>query len=111
LKLTPQSQQKRSSRHSLVETEETLQKILPEIKPADHSMWLDDVRVLKGDCAVRDINNLPDNGHLYAAHVINALWKVTKGEAIIPSDVGQNQMWAAQYIVTTIPIHRSHLVD
>lgn len=76
---------------------ETLQKILPEIKPADHSMWLDDVRVLKGDCAVRDINNLPDNGHLYAAHVINALWKVTKGEAIIASDVGQNQMWAAQY--------------
>ena len=30
---------------------------------------------LKGDSAVRDIQNLPDNGHLYAAHVINDLWR------------------------------------
>jgi len=76
---------------------ETLQKILPSIKPADHSDWLNQVNTLKGDCAIRDIKNLPDNGHLYAAHVIHALWQVTKGDAIIASDVGQNQMWAAQY--------------
>jgi len=29
--------------------------------------------------------------------VIEKLWEVTKGEAIITSDVGQHQMWAAQY--------------
>ena len=34
---------------------------------------------LKGDSAVRDIQNLPDNGHLYAAHVINDLWRETRG--------------------------------
>ena len=46
---------------------------------------------------MRDIQNLPDNGHLYAAHVINALWRETKGEAIVVTDVGQHQMWEAQY--------------
>jgi acetolactate synthase-1/2/3 large subunit len=30
-------------------------------------------------------------------HVIEQLWKVTKGDAIVTSDVGQHQMWAAQY--------------
>jgi len=29
--------------------------------------------------------------------VIEQLWKVTKGDAFITSDVGQHQMWAAQY--------------
>jgi acetolactate synthase-1/2/3 large subunit len=29
--------------------------------------------------------------------VIEKLWEVTKGEAIVTSDVGQHQMWAAQY--------------
>ena len=29
----------------------------------------------KGDAAVRDIINLPDNGHLYAAHVIHDIWR------------------------------------
>ncbi|HMD33399.1 MAG TPA: thiamine pyrophosphate-dependent enzyme, partial [Vicinamibacterales bacterium] len=41
--------------------------------------------------------NLPDNGHLYAAHVINDLWRLTGGDAVVVSDVGQHQMWEAQY--------------
>jgi acetolactate synthase-1/2/3 large subunit len=46
---------------------------------------------------VRDIRNLPDNGHLYAAHVINDIWRMTKGNAVVCTDVGQHQMWEAQY--------------
>lgn len=76
---------------------ETLQKLLPALKPARHDEWLDTIQSWKGDSAVRDIQNLPDNGHLYAAHVINDLWRETQGEALVVSDVGQNQMWAAQY--------------
>jgi len=30
-------------------------------------------------------------------HVIEELWKITKGDAYVTSDVGQHQMWAAQY--------------
>ncbi len=29
--------------------------------------------------------------------VVEALWRVTKGDAFVTSDVGQHQMWAAQY--------------
>ena len=76
---------------------ETLQKLLPTLKPVKHDEWLDTIQSWKGDSAVRDIQNLPDNGHLYAAHVINDLWRETQGEALVVSDVGQNQMWAAQY--------------
>ncbi len=30
-------------------------------------------------------------------HVVETLWKVTNGDAFVASDVGQHQMWAAQY--------------
>jgi len=76
---------------------ETLTRLLPHIHERDHSIWLAHIKELKGDSAVRDIQSLPDSGHLYAAHVINDLWKVTKGEAIVVTDVGQHQMWEAQY--------------
>ncbi|HYA61979.1 MAG TPA: biosynthetic-type acetolactate synthase large subunit [Candidatus Sulfotelmatobacter sp.] len=76
---------------------ETLTNLLPHIHSRDHSAWLAHIKELKGDSAVRDIQSLPDSGHLYAAHVINDLWKVTKGGAIVVTDVGQHQMWEAQY--------------
>jgi acetolactate synthase I/II/III large subunit len=76
---------------------ETLEKLIPHIVNPDRGPWLAHIRELKGDSAVRDIQSLPDNGHLYAAHVINDLWKETRGEAIVVTDVGQHQMWEAQY--------------
>ena len=70
---------------------------LPRIATVDRSAWLKHIDELKGDSAVRDIQNLPDNGHLYAAHVINDLWRLTGGRAVVVTDVGQHQMWEAQY--------------
>jgi acetolactate synthase-1/2/3 large subunit len=70
---------------------------LPHLEPGDRSAWLKAIDEMRGDSAVRDIQNLPDNGHLYAAHVINDLWRLTGGNAIVVSDVGQHQMWEAQY--------------
>jgi acetolactate synthase-1/2/3 large subunit len=76
---------------------ETLEKLIPHIANPERGPWLAHIKELKGDSAVRDIQSLPDNGHLYAAHVINDLWKETCGEAIVVTDVGQHQMWEAQY--------------
>jgi acetolactate synthase I/II/III large subunit len=70
---------------------------LPHVTPSDRSAWLARIDSLKGDAAVRDIQNLPDDGHLYAAHVINDIWRLTRGNAVVVTDVGQHQMWEAQY--------------
>jgi acetolactate synthase-1/2/3 large subunit len=74
-----------------------LDNLLPHVQLGDRSEWLAYIDELKGDSAVRDIQNLPDNGRLYAAHVIHDLWKETQGDAVVVSDVGQHQMWGAQY--------------
>jgi acetolactate synthase-1/2/3 large subunit len=77
---------------------EVLHELLPRIESPDRSEWLDTLDKLKGDSAVRDIQNLPDNGHLYAAHVINDIWRQTRdADTIVVTDVGQHQMWEAQY--------------
>jgi acetolactate synthase I/II/III large subunit len=76
---------------------EVLGELLPGLPAGDRSAWLKHIDEMKGDSAVRDIQNLPDSGHLYAAHVINDLWRLTEGKAVVVTDVGQHQMWEAQY--------------
>ena len=74
-----------------------LREWMPRLGQVDALEWIGHINALKGDSAVRDIQNLPDNGHLYAAHVINDLWRITNGRALVVTDVGQHQMWEAQY--------------
>src|SRR6202049_4666536 len=76
---------------------EVLCELLPRVEAGNREPWLSRIQELKGDSAVRDIQNLPDDGHLYAAHVVNDLWRETGGDAVVVTDVGQHQMWEAQY--------------
>jgi acetolactate synthase-1/2/3 large subunit len=74
-----------------------LEQMLPGVEWRDRRAWVERIGALKGDSAVRDILSLPDNGRLFAAHVVNDLWRITEGRALVVSDVGQHQMWEAQY--------------
>ena len=40
---------------------------------------------------------LEDQGHLRAPQIIHELWRATQGRALMVTDVGQHQMWEAQY--------------
>ncbi len=74
-----------------------LTQLLPAVKAQTHTKWHAYIDELKGDSAVRDIQNLPDMGKLFAAHVIHDLYRYTDGKALVVTDVGQHQMWEAQY--------------
>jgi acetolactate synthase-1/2/3 large subunit len=74
-----------------------IEELLPHVERRDRRPWLGRIASLKGDSAVRDILSLPDNGRLFAAHVVHDLWRLTEGRALVVTDVGQHQMWEAQY--------------
>jgi acetolactate synthase-1/2/3 large subunit len=76
---------------------EILRLLLPHVERPDCDAWVRYIEELKGDTAVRDIQDLPDSGKLFAAHVIHDLWRLTEGKALVVTDVGQHQMWEAQY--------------
>ncbi len=82
---------------------ETLISLLPLLARRDCDPWGDRIARLKGDASVRDIQRLPHNGRLFAAHVINDLWRLTEGKALVVTDVGQHQMWEAQYYKHDLP--------
>ncbi len=75
---------------------ETLQALLPQVKPARHPRWLNMIRGWQDETYRLDIGNQEVN-ELIPPFVMRQLWHVTKGDVVMVTDVGQNQMWEAQY--------------
>ncbi|MBL9014426.1 MAG: biosynthetic-type acetolactate synthase large subunit [Myxococcales bacterium] len=79
------------------DVKDTLEALIPLVTRRDRAQWLQRIDEYKGDSAVRDIQTMPHDGRLFAAHVMHDLWRITQGKALVVTDVGQHQMWEAQY--------------
>lgn len=74
------------------DVKEVLARLNKKIKPQKHTEWLDYIKELKDlyPLKYKDIG-------LSGPYIIEKIYEVTKGEAIISTEVGQHQMWAAQF--------------
>ena len=71
---------------------EVLRRLNPLIEDHNHDEWLQEIHEMKEKYPLKY-----DHGQLTGPAVVEEIYKVTEGDAIIVTDVGQHQMWAAQY--------------
>ena len=81
---------------------DVLQTLLAMVEEASHPAWLKQIEEWRRESASRDILN-QESDELIPQYVIRQIWHATGGQAIMVSDVGQNQMWEAQYFLHDKP--------
>ena len=69
-----------------------LQMLNPRLPEKEHKEWLNEINELKNKYPLKF-----EEDRLTGPYVLQELYRVTKGDALIVTEVGQNQMWAAQY--------------
>ena len=87
----------------LGDVKEVLQKLLPLVEPKDTAEWLAQIQVWRDECPL----DYERDSHLRAQYVIEMLSEKSEGNAMVLSDVGQHQMWTAQYYEFKTP--NSHI--
>jgi acetolactate synthase I/II/III large subunit len=74
---------------------EALKLLINEIEPGDHSAWMNWIQGERNIMLERALDDIPETPEPYA--IIKAIADVTDRETILTTDVGQHQMWSAQY--------------
>ena len=77
---------------------ESLSDVISKLEKADHSEWMAHIADLKKKYPLEYHTDV-----LTCPYIIEQIDKATKGQAIISTDVGQHQMWAAQFYHYTKP--------
>ena len=80
-----------------------MEQLIPLVSAQQRHNWIEQIDEWADDTRARDILKRDASGKLLPPHVINDLWQATGGDAIVVSDVGQNQMWEAQYYRHSAP--------
>ena len=71
-----------------------LQAILPHVKEAKHTDWMDQIHAWQA----MDYKPVDSDTELKPHQIINEICEQAGPEAVYVTDVGQHQMWAAQYL-------------
>ncbi|HEX3075826.1 MAG TPA: thiamine pyrophosphate-dependent enzyme, partial [Lachnospiraceae bacterium] len=74
------------------DVKEILSRLNSKLEKHDHKEWIAEVMDLKERFPLKYNQNV-----LTGPYIIEKLYEITKGDAIITTEVGQHQMWAAQY--------------
>jgi acetolactate synthase-1/2/3 large subunit len=84
------------------DAKQVLTELVPLVEPREHASWLAKIAEWREDSARRDILNR-EFEELLPPYVIRQICEATEGKALMVSDVGQNQMWEAQYFLHDKP--------
>ncbi|PJZ90347.1 biosynthetic-type acetolactate synthase large subunit [Leptospira levettii] len=79
---------------------DAIREILPFVKGGDRANWISRIQTLKKNHPLDYDNN---GESIKPQDFLNRVYTKTKGEAIVSTDVGQHQMWAAQYYLFDKP--------
>lgn len=81
----------------------TLQAVTALLNEREHTEWRESFRLYDREEAAKIIlpQTQPDSGPLRMAEVVRKVSEMTRNEAILVTDVGQNQMFAARYFKFT----------
>jgi acetolactate synthase-1/2/3 large subunit len=80
-----------------------LNDLIPMVDEYDHEEWKKQISDWKAEGDSRSIMNWEPDGKLHVAHLIADIWRLTGGNSVVTTDVGQHQMWAAQYYALEKP--------